>query len=64
MRGQVVVGVVGLGHVAGIVEHWHDAQIDIPALMTVPPSHLKRNVRLVLVTLLVLVVALVVSRFL
>jgi pheromone shutdown protein TraB len=64
VRGQVVVGVVGLGHVAGIVEHWHDAQIDIPTLMHVPPSHLKRNIKIFVVSLLVLVVALVVSRFL
>lgn len=59
-----MVGVVGLGHVAGIVQHWHAAQIDVAALMHVPPSHLRRNLRLFLAALLVLVVALVVSRFL
>jgi len=62
--GQVVVGVVGLGHVAGIVAHWHDEHIDIPALMHVPPSHLKRNLKLFFFALFVLVAALIASRFL
>jgi len=34
--GNVIVGVVGMGHCAGIVRHWED-DIDINALLTVPP---------------------------
>ncbi len=59
-----MVGVVGLGHVAGIVAHWHDTHIDIPALMHVPPSNFKRNLKLFVLSLLVLVVALIALRFL
>ena len=36
--GDVVVGVVGLGHVKGIKEHWNDDKIDLKALEEVPPT--------------------------
>jgi pheromone shutdown protein TraB len=37
LPGPLAVGVVGLGHVEGIKKHWND-QIDIPSIMTQPPS--------------------------
>lgn len=55
LPGPVAVGVVGLGHVEGIKRHWND-QIDIPSIMTQPPSSSWKSffVKLSLVVLLII----------
>ena len=55
----VVVGVVGIGHQAGIERHWEDS-LDIDSLMHVPPTSIVNVVsRYVLFAILIAVVAII-----
>jgi len=62
-----VVGVVGLGHLKGIVSHWED-EIDRAKLLTIPApqasSKLFRNIAIGTVAVAVSCVAIAVKYFL